>query len=66
MKIQFSSTAEMKFQKILSGYPRQDAALLPVLWLAQEEFEYLSEEVRDYVAEKLDITRARVDSVVYF
>lgn len=66
MKIQFSSTAEMKFQKILSGYPRQDAALLPVLWLAQEEFEYLSEEVRDYVAEKLDITRARVDSVVSF
>jgi NADH-quinone oxidoreductase subunit E len=35
--------------------------------LAQDEFEYLSEEVRDYVAEKrLDLSRARVDSVVSF
>jgi NADH-quinone oxidoreductase subunit E len=66
MAIQFSTTAESKFQKILSGYPRKDAALLPVLWLAQDEFEYLSEEVRDYVAEKLDLSRARVDSVVSF
>ena len=66
MKVQFSSDAENKFEKILSGYPRKDAALLPVLWLAQEEFEYLSEEVRDYVAEKLDLSRARVDSVVSF
>ena len=66
MKVQFSNTAEAKFEKILSGYPRKDAALLPVLWLAQDEFEYLSEEVRDYVAEKLDISRSRVDSVASF
>lgn len=66
MKIQFSSTAEAKFQKILSGYPRKDAALLPTLWLAQDEFEFLSEEVRDYVAERLDLSRARVDSVTSF
>ena len=66
MKIEFSKAAEAKFEKILSGYPRKDAALLPVLWLAQEEFEYLSEEVRDYVAHKLDLSRARVDSVVSF
>lgn len=66
MKVQFSNTAEKKFEKILSGYPRKDAALLPVLWLAQEEFEYLSEEVRDYVASRLDLSRARVDSVTSF
>lgn len=66
MSVQFSNTAEMKFEKILSGYPRKDAALLPVLWLAQDEFGYLSEEVRDYVAEKLDLSRARVDSVTSF
>lgn len=66
MKIQFSNTAEEKFQRILSGYPRKDAALLPTLWLAQDEFEYLSEEVRDYVAERLDLSRARVDSVTSF
>lgn len=66
MKVEFSKAGEKRFEKILSGYPRKDAALLPVLWLAQEEFEYLSEEVRDYVAERLDVSRARVDSVVSF
>lgn len=66
MKIKFSKEAESKFEKILSGYPRKDAALLPVLWLAQEEFEYLSEEARDYVAQRLELSRARVDSVVSF
>jgi hypothetical protein len=33
MKVQFSNTAETKFEKILSNYPSKDAALLPVLWL---------------------------------
>lgn len=66
MKVKFSKETESKFEKILSGYPRKDAALLPVLWLAQDEFEYLSEEVRDYVAERLDLSRARVDSVISF
>jgi NADH-quinone oxidoreductase subunit E len=66
MSVQFSKQAETKFEKILSNYPRKDAALLPTLWLAQREFEYLSPEVRDYVAERLEVSRARVDSVVSF
>jgi NADH-quinone oxidoreductase E subunit len=66
MDIQFSSSAEKRFSEIVSRYPKADAALLPVLWLAQKEFDYLSPEVRAYVAEKVGVSLARVESVVSF
>ena len=66
MSVHFSSKAEEEFKEIVSRYPLKDAALLPVLWLAQEEFDHLSQEVRAYVAEKLEISLARVESVVSF
>ncbi len=66
MNTQFSKEAEKKFTEIVSRYPRKDAALLPVLWLAQEEFEYLSQEVRAYVSARLDVSPARVDGVISF
>lgn len=66
MSAQFSAAAEKEFQDILTRYPRKDAALLPVLWLAQKEFGFLSAETRAYVAEKLETSVARVESVVSF
>lgn len=62
----FSVEAEKKFQDIVSRYPRRDAALLPVLWLAQEEFGIISQDVSRYVAQKLGISLARVESVLGF
>jgi len=64
--ISFSPAAEKKFQEIVARYPRKDAAMLPVLWLAQEEFEFISPEVGKYVAEKLEVSVARVESVIGF
>ncbi|HLG19223.1 MAG TPA: NAD(P)H-dependent oxidoreductase subunit E [Bdellovibrionota bacterium] len=64
--MRFSSSAEEKFADIVSRYPKSDAALLPVLWLAQEEFDVLTPEVRAYVARKLHLSAARVESVVSF
>ena len=64
--IRFSKEAEKKFNDIVGRYPQRDAALLPVLWLAQEEFDVLTPEVRSYIAEKLDVSLARVESVVSF
>jgi NADH-quinone oxidoreductase E subunit len=42
------------------------AALLPTLWLAQEQFGHLSLEVMEYVAEKLELKPAFVGSVASF
>jgi len=66
MSVMFSDKSEKKFAEVIARYPRKEAALLPVLWIAQEEFEVLTPEVRQYVADRLEISRARVESVVSF
>ncbi|MCB0271495.1 MAG: NAD(P)H-dependent oxidoreductase subunit E [Bdellovibrionales bacterium] len=66
MSLQFSSTNQKKIETIFSRYPYKDAALLPVLWVAQEEFEYLHAEVRDLVAQTVGVSRSKVDSVISF
>ena len=47
-------------------YPRKEAALLPVLRLAQEELGYLSLEAIEYVAKIMELPVARVYGVVTF
>lgn len=65
--IEFSTEAMEKFQKTLAKYePETQAALLPTLWLAQEEFGYLSNEVMEYVAKLLNLAPAKVYSVASF
>lgn len=66
MSVQFSPKTEKRFEEIVARYPRRDAALLPILWLAQKEFEFLSPEVRAYVASKVGVSLARVESVISF
>lgn len=66
MAVEFSPEARKRFEGILSRYPKKEAALLPVLFLAQEEFGYLSGEAIDYVAKIMGISAARVYSVVTF
>jgi len=55
-----------KVEAIKSRYPNQMAALLPVLWLAQEQFGWISEEVMRYVAGLLDVPFSHVSGVVTF
>lgn len=56
-------------QKMMGRYPegKQKSALLPVLHLAQAEFDgWLSAEAMDYVAEVLNITPIEVYEVASF
>lgn len=64
--LQFSESAEAQFQDIVGRYPNTLAALLPVLTLAQSEFGWISVEVMDYVAERLDLHPAKVLSTATF
>jgi NADH-quinone oxidoreductase E subunit len=64
--MQFSPETEAKFQSIVVRYPVRRAALLPTLWLAQEQFGHLSLEVMEYVAERLELHPAFVGSVASF
>ena len=66
MAIEFSPAAKAKFAQTLTRYPIKRAAIMPTLWLAQEEFGWLSDEVMAYVADLLELPPAFVASVASF
>lgn len=57
---------EKKVSELLPRYPETRAAMLPVLWLCQEQNGYISEDVIDYVAQRLSVSTAAVKGVVTF
>jgi NADH-quinone oxidoreductase subunit E len=68
-EIKFSENVLELIQKMKGHYPagKQKSALLPVLHLAQAEFDgWLSPEVMDYVASLLDIQPIEVYEVASF
>jgi NADH-quinone oxidoreductase E subunit len=66
MPVDFSEPTKNQIERILSRYPGKQAALLPVLHVAQEEFGDLRPEVMDLVARTLDVSPAHVHGVVTF
>lgn len=67
--IAFSQETMATAQKIIARYPagKQKSALIPILHLAQAEFEgWLSPEVMDYVASILNIQPVEVYEVASF
>ena len=51
---------------LLTRYPGRGSALLPALYLIQDEIGFVSEESMSYVAEKIDVSPAFVAGVVSF
>ncbi len=66
MALEFSKAAEARIQTLLSRYPNTRAALLPVLFVAQDDFGYLSTEAMERVAERLELALFKVLSVATF
>ncbi len=66
MSLQFSPDGEREFRDIVSRYPNTLAALLPALHLAQAEFGWISVEVMDYLAERLELPPAKVLTTATF
>ena len=66
MAVEFSPAALDIFNEIIARYPKKEAAMLPVLYLAQQEFGYIGPEAIDYVAKLMGQTPARVYGVVSF
>ncbi len=66
MATAFSPQAEQKIQDICRRYPNTQAACLPVLHLAQDEFGFLSDDVLDLVATRLSLPKSHVFGVATF
>jgi len=66
MALEFSPESLKRFEEIVGRYPRKEAALIPILSMAQKEFGYLSLEAMEYVARIMGLPPARVYSVTSF
>ena len=62
----FDDEREKKFQDTLGKYPTKMAVLLPALWLGQEQNGYLTDEMLEYIANRLELSPVHVFSVVEF
>lgn len=63
---EFPPEALARIEKILTRYPTKQAALLPVLWVAQETWGWISKEAAEEVARILEMSPAHVDGVLTF
>ena len=66
MALEFSPETLKQFEATVARYPKKEAAMLPVLYLAQREFGHLGPEAIEYVAKLMDQAPARVYGVVSF
>lgn len=66
MSFALAPEREREMTDILSRYPNPQAACIPVLHLCQEQVGWISEEVIDFVARRLDLSPAHVKGVVTF
>lgn len=64
--VAFSAAQLAEVRRLQALYPNPRGALLPVLHLAQETFDYISLEVEEYVAGLFDLSPAHVHEVVTF
>ena len=62
----FAGKRKADLEATLLRYPTKQAALLPALWIVQEERGWVSEEGMSEVARVLDLTPAYVKGVVSF
>src|SRR5215467_12345316 len=66
MGLAFSENTKRRIAEVRGRYPTAQAALLPVLHIAQEEFGDVRDEVAQLVAKTLALPYAHVHGVVTF
>jgi NADH-quinone oxidoreductase E subunit len=65
-EIKFSDEEMLLVGAYKAKYPTVQSAIMPVLWMAQKKWGWLSKEVMEYVAELLDLSYAHVYGVATF
>lgn len=66
MALEFSSKSEEKIKEALAEYYTTQAALLPVFYIAIDEFGAINGDVLDLISERLGLPRMFVESVASF
>lgn len=66
MAYTFTPETQAKFDRLVTRYPQKKAALIPTLWLAQEELGWLPPEALAHCAQLLDLPPSKAYSVASF
>lgn len=61
-----SSELEQRFTRLATQYPVRRSALIPMLLYAQDELGYISDELIDDIAARLDITPLDIRNVLTY
>jgi NADH-quinone oxidoreductase subunit E len=64
--VKFSEQFERRFAEMLTHYPTKRSVLVPTLLYAQDETGYLSDEVIEEIAQRLDLTDLEVRNVISY
>jgi len=65
-EVRFDPAMEERIGAVLARYPSRQAALLPLLWLCQERWGWISPGIERAIAERLALSPAVVEGVVSF
>ena len=65
-EIKFNEEELKQVEYHKNKYPTNQSAIMPVLWLAQKKWGWLSKEVMEYVGELLDLPYSHVYGVATF
>jgi NADH-quinone oxidoreductase subunit E len=65
-KFSFTDERKRRVREILKGYPTARAAILPMLWLVQEQEGWVPPEATSHVAETLGIRAGEICEVMSF
>lgn len=64
--MKLSDQFEQRFAEMLTHYPTKRSVLVPTLLYAQDEVGYLSDEVIEEIAQRLDLTELEVRNVISY
>lgn len=65
-EITFDRSMEAQIRGILKRYPNSGAALLPVLWLCQDRWGWISPGIMEAIGKRLALAPAFIEGVVSF
>jgi NADH-quinone oxidoreductase subunit E len=65
-EVVFDDAMEAEIENILACYPSKGPALLPVLWLCQERWGWISAGMIQAIADRLELSPAFIEGVVTF
>jgi NADH-quinone oxidoreductase subunit E len=66
MNIEFNAEELAEVEKHIAKYPEKKAAIMPVLWMAQKKWGWLSKDVMRYVGDLLELPYSHVEGVASF